>query len=77
MLSFDILLKHLIEIWQSFLIGKSHPIQFNTALDSVVGVDEEGRSLQRILTLAARKYASTIERNLEDYDALYNWILVL
>lgn len=24
-----------------------------------------------------RRYASTVERNPEDYDALYNWALVL
>ncbi|XP_028774685.1 protein HLB1 [Neltuma alba] len=46
-------------------------------INSVVGVDEEGRSRQRILTFAARRYATTIERNPEDYDALYNWALVL
>ncbi|XP_057428112.1 protein HLB1 [Lotus japonicus] len=52
----------------------------NAAMDlinSVVGVDEEGRSRQRILTFAARRYATAIERNPEDYDALYNWALVL
>ncbi|XP_054823229.1 protein HLB1 [Prosopis cineraria] len=46
-------------------------------INSVVGVDEEGRSRQRILTFAARRYASAIERNPDDYDALYNWALVL
>ncbi|CAA3003120.1 Hop-interacting THI002 [Olea europaea subsp. europaea] len=46
-------------------------------IDSVTGVDEEGRSRQRILTFAARRYASAIERNPGDYDALYNWALVL
>lgn len=46
-------------------------------INSVTGVDEEGRSRQRILTFAARRYASAIERNPEDYDALYNWALVL
>ncbi|KDP25200.1 hypothetical protein JCGZ_20356 [Jatropha curcas] len=46
-------------------------------ISSVTGVDEEGRSRQRILTFAARRYASAIERNPEDYDALYNWALVL
>ncbi|KAJ1404003.1 Tetratricopeptide-like helical domain superfamily [Sesbania bispinosa] len=54
--------------------------QNNAAMDlinSVVGVDEEGRSRQRILTFAARRYAAAIERNPEDYDALYNWALVL
>ncbi|RDX66459.1 Protein HLB1, partial [Mucuna pruriens] len=54
--------------------------QNNAAMDlinSVVGVDEEGRSRQRILTFAARRYATAIERNPEDYDALYNWALVL
>ncbi|KAJ9148144.1 hypothetical protein P3X46_030228 [Hevea brasiliensis] len=46
-------------------------------INSVTGADEEGRSRQRILTFAAKRYASAIERNPEDYDALYNWALVL
>ncbi|CAM8879556.1 unnamed protein product [Rhodiola kirilowii] len=46
-------------------------------INSVKGVDEEGRSRQRILTFAAKRYASAIERNPDDYDALYNWALVL
>ncbi|XP_023540563.1 protein HLB1-like isoform X1 [Cucurbita pepo subsp. pepo] len=46
-------------------------------ISSVTGVDEEGRSRQRILTFAAKRYASAIERNSQDYDALYNWALVL
>ncbi|MCD7456915.1 Protein hlb1 [Datura stramonium] len=46
-------------------------------INSVTGADEEGRSRQRILTYAARRYASALERNPEDYDALYNWALVL
>ncbi|TKY52018.1 mitochondrial outer membrane translocase complex [Spatholobus suberectus] len=59
---------------------QQHADQNNAAMDlinSVVGVDEEGRSRQRILTFAARRYATAIERNPEDYDALYNWALVL
>ncbi|KAI5394834.1 protein HLB1 [Lathyrus oleraceus] len=59
---------------------QQHIDQNNAAMDlinSVVGVDEEGRSRQRILTFAARRYAASIERNPEDYDALYNWALVL
>ena len=77
-------------------------------INSVTGVDEEGRSRQRVLTFAAkrcvffflyillywmvttslkntlivmflriRRYASAIERNPDDHDALYNWALVL
>ncbi|CAN4077481.1 unnamed protein product [Withania somnifera] len=46
-------------------------------INSVTGADEEGRSRQRILTYAARRYASALEQNQEDYDALYNWALVL
>ncbi|KAG8661972.1 hypothetical protein MANES_01G051700v8 [Manihot esculenta] len=46
-------------------------------INSVTGADEEGRSRQKILTFAAKRYASAIERNPEDYDALYNWALVL
>ncbi|KAF7828100.1 protein HLB1 [Senna tora] len=59
---------------------QQHTDQNNAAMaliNSVVGADEEGRSRQRILTFAARRYASAIERNPEDYDALYNWALVL
>ncbi|KAG6782938.1 hypothetical protein POTOM_012365 [Populus tomentosa] len=44
---------------------------------SVTSTDEEGRSRQRVLTFAARRYASALERNADDYDALYNWALVL
>ncbi|XP_040985658.1 protein HLB1-like isoform X2 [Juglans microcarpa x Juglans regia] len=57
-----------------------HVDQNNAAMElinTVTGVDEEGQSRQRILTFAARRYASAIERNPEDYDALYNWALVL
>ncbi|KAI3453323.1 hypothetical protein Pfo_009986 [Paulownia fortunei] len=46
-------------------------------INSVTGLDEEGRSRQRILTFAARRYATALERNPDDYDALYNWALVL
>nr|XP_019705744.1 protein HLB1 [Elaeis guineensis] len=46
-------------------------------VNNVTGVDEEGRSRQRILTFAAKRYASAIERNPEDHDAFYNWALVL
>lgn len=46
-------------------------------LNNVIVGDEEGRSRQRILSFAAKRYASTIERNPQDYDALYNWALVL
>ncbi|XP_039122429.1 protein HLB1 [Dioscorea cayenensis subsp. rotundata] len=54
--------------------------QHDTAMDlinNVTGVDEEGRSRQRILTFAAKRYATAIERNPGDYDAYYNWALVL
>ncbi|CAN1254733.1 Protein HLB1 [Linum perenne] len=54
--------------------------QTNAAMElinSITGVDEEGRSRQRILTFAAKRYANAIERNPDDYDALYNWALVL
>lgn len=46
-------------------------------INSITSSDEEGRSRQRILTFAAKRYASAIERNPDDYDALYNWALVL
>ncbi|XAR70119.1 Protein O-GlcNAc transferase [Bertholletia excelsa] len=54
--------------------------QNDAAMDLINSVsvgDEEGRSRQKILTFAARRYASALERNPEDYDALYNWALVL
>uniref|UniRef100_A0A0C9S995 TSA: Wollemia nobilis Ref_Wollemi_Transcript_1516_2224 transcribed RNA sequence n=1 Tax=Wollemia nobilis TaxID=56998 RepID=A0A0C9S995_9CONI len=46
-------------------------------LSNITAGDEEGRSRQRILSFAAKRYASAIERNPQDYDALYNWALVL
>ncbi|KAG8659005.1 hypothetical protein MANES_02G003100v8 [Manihot esculenta] len=46
-------------------------------INSITGANEEGQSRQRILAFAAKRYASAIERNPEDYDALYNWALVL
>eukprot|EP00268_Persea_americana_P037025 TRINITY_DN3660_c0_g1_i1.p1 TRINITY_DN3660_c0_g1~~TRINITY_DN3660_c0_g1_i1.p1 ORF type:complete len:504 (+),score=94.50 TRINITY_DN3660_c0_g1_i1:266-1777(+) len=61
-------------------IQQQNMSQKNAAMDlinSVTGADEEGRSRQRILAFAAKRYASAIERNSEDYDALYNWALVL
>ncbi|CAH8385174.1 unnamed protein product [Eruca vesicaria subsp. sativa] len=52
----------------------------NPAMDLINRIqvnDEEGRSRQRVLAFAARKYASAIERNPDDHDALYNWALIL
>ncbi|KAI3727800.1 hypothetical protein L6452_16420 [Arctium lappa] len=46
-------------------------------INSITGSDEEGKSRQRMLKFAAKRYASAIERNPDDYDALYNWALVL
>ncbi|KAL9246622.1 hypothetical protein vseg_020136 [Gypsophila vaccaria] len=46
-------------------------------INSVTGLDDEGRSRQRILTYAAKRYATAIARNPADFDALYNWALVL
>ncbi|GMI71659.1 HYPERSENSITIVE TO LATRUNCULIN B 1 [Hibiscus trionum] len=60
--------------------GAQQSYQNNAAIElisSVTGADEEGRSRQRVLVYAARRYASALERNPEDYDALYNWALVL
>ncbi|KAM7255995.1 hypothetical protein ACFE04_011736 [Oxalis oulophora] len=57
-----------------------HPEQNDAAMElinRVTGVDDEGRSRQRVLTYAAKRYASALERNPDDYDALYNWALVL
>ncbi|XP_010553578.1 PREDICTED: uncharacterized protein LOC104823625 [Tarenaya hassleriana] len=58
----------------------SQPVESNPAMDLINSIqvnDEEGRSRQRVLAFAARKYASAIERNPEDHDALYNWALIL
>ncbi|CAN8272789.1 unnamed protein product [Cochlearia groenlandica] len=58
----------------------SQPAENNPAMDMINSIqvnDEEGRSRQRVLAFAARKYASAIERNPEDHDALYNWALIL
>lgn len=58
----------------------SQPVENNPAMDLINSIqvnDEEGRSRQRVLAFAARKYASAIERNPEDHDALYNWALIL
>ncbi|MBA0678168.1 hypothetical protein Goari_019528 [Gossypium aridum] len=46
-------------------------------VSSVTGADEEGQSRQRVLLYAAKRYAAALEKNPEDYDALYNWALVL
>ncbi|GJR67535.1 HLB1-like protein [Tanacetum coccineum] len=46
-------------------------------INSISTSDEEGRSRQRVLMLAAKRYANAIESNPDDYDALYNWALVL
>ncbi|CAM0956460.1 unnamed protein product [Alopecurus aequalis] len=46
-------------------------------IKSVTGVDEEGRSRQRILSFAGKRYVNAIERNPDDPDAYYNWALVL
>ncbi|BFG32072.1 hypothetical protein CerSpe_183460 [Prunus speciosa] len=59
---------------------EQHSEQNNAAMElinSVTGADDDGRSRQRVLTFAAKRYASAIERNPDDYDALYNWALVL
>ncbi|KAK4842925.1 hypothetical protein QYF36_001672 [Acer negundo] len=61
--------------------AQQHVMEQNNAvmelINSVMGVDEEGRSRQRILTFAAKRYASSIARNPQDHEALYNWALVL
>nr|BAJ90647.1 predicted protein [Hordeum vulgare subsp. vulgare] len=46
-------------------------------INSVTGVDDEGRSRQRILSFAGKRYLNAIERNPDDPDAYYNWALVL
>ncbi|KAL4362262.1 hypothetical protein GQ457_04G016870 [Hibiscus cannabinus] len=46
-------------------------------VNSVTGSDEEGQSRQRVLVYAVKRYAIALEKNPEDYDALYNWALVL
>ncbi|MCO5603943.1 hypothetical protein L7F22_058100 [Adiantum nelumboides] len=39
--------------------------------------DRETHSLQRILAFAAKRCANAVQKNSQDYDALYNWALVL
>lgn len=39
--------------------------------------DGETHSRQRILAFAAKRCANAVQRNPQDYDALYNWALVL
>ncbi|KAI3812831.1 hypothetical protein L1987_17543 [Smallanthus sonchifolius] len=59
--------------------SKQHKEQSNVVMaliNSITSSDEE-RSRQRMLKFAAKRYASAIERNPDDYDALYNWALVL
>ncbi|KAL8170726.1 LOW QUALITY PROTEIN: hypothetical protein V2J09_022530 [Rumex salicifolius] len=46
-------------------------------INSITGVDDQGRPRQRILAFAAKRFANAIERNPSDYDALYNWALIL
>ncbi|CAI5948461.1 unnamed protein product [Closterium sp. NIES-65] len=46
-------------------------------LYSIATGEEEGRSRARILAFAAKRYQTAVERNPRDYDALYNWALVL
>ncbi|KAI3693721.1 hypothetical protein L1987_76673 [Smallanthus sonchifolius] len=47
------------------------------ALINSITSSDEGRSRHRMLKFAAKRYASAIEINPDDYDALYNWALVL
>ncbi|KAL2613135.1 hypothetical protein R1flu_024827 [Riccia fluitans] len=46
-------------------------------LYSIASEDDEGRSRERILAFAAKRYSNAVERNPADHDALYNWALVL
>ncbi|KAL8200986.1 hypothetical protein R6Q57_012325 [Mikania cordata] len=46
-----------------------------TLINSITSSD--GGSRQRMLKFAAKRYASAIESNPDDYDAFYNWALVL
>ncbi|WVZ59613.1 hypothetical protein U9M48_009730 [Paspalum notatum var. saurae] len=57
-------------------ISSHHDVAMDL-INSVTGVDEEGRSRQRILSFAAKRYVNAIERNPDDPDAYYNWALVL
>lgn len=45
--------------------------------DAIATVEGEGQSRKRILSFAAKRYANAVQRNPQDYDALYNWALVL
>ncbi|XP_010267459.1 PREDICTED: uncharacterized protein LOC104604691 [Nelumbo nucifera] len=66
---------HSQEEMQQKYLGQSNVAM--ELINNVTGVDEEGRARQRILSYAAKRYASALEKNPEDYDALYNWALVL
>ncbi|KAJ7515754.1 hypothetical protein O6H91_22G026300 [Diphasiastrum complanatum] len=44
---------------------------------NITAGDGQGRSRQRILSFAAKRYSNAVARNPEDYDAIYNWALVL
>ncbi|KAL6566221.1 Protein hlb1 [Orobanche gracilis] len=71
----------LSDSWMSSEPNSDQQIEQSNAamelINGVTGLDEEGRSRQRILAFAAKRYATALERNPEDYDALYNWALVL
>ncbi|CAK9227057.1 unnamed protein product [Sphagnum troendelagicum] len=66
-------------------VGSSVNLRSSTSGSNIVGEvlynltvgDEEGRSRQRILAFAAKRYAANVSKNPEDHDALYNWALVL
>ncbi|PKA46514.1 hypothetical protein AXF42_Ash012647 [Apostasia shenzhenica] len=46
-------------------------------INRISGIDDEGRSRQKILSFSAKRYADAIEKNPNDHDAYYNWALVL
>lgn len=56
---------------------QQHTEQNNAAMElinSVVGVDEEGRSRQRILTFAAKRYHNHFYLQLGMYVQTYNFL---
>ncbi|KAM0864103.1 hypothetical protein ACQ4PT_044142 [Festuca glaucescens] len=62
---------------ESMQQSSSHHDVAMDLINSVTGVDDEGRSRQRILSFAGKRYVNAIERNPDDPDAYYNWALVL
>lgn len=73
---FTFLMSILVSLFHTCSASKSIITNFSIILCSLL-VLQLGFYPNIILTLFYCRYASAIERNSEDYDALYNWALVL